>query len=158
MTNPTPTNAVIDRLKASIEAGTALGPVALYFGCLGRIGHCLYDGNGRTIYDVQRDYAGFSWSEPLLDTGLLKNGNHPDIYDGKVFWTCGGATAFWYAFFWWDRSVDTRGNSNSGFYVRGFGWPEAQNAFDFACAEFPRVVRRQGYPLVLQGASRGIKQ
>ena len=70
--------------------------------------------------------------------------------DGRVYWTAGGNKAFWYAFYWWDRSVDKRGASNSGFYVRGFGWPEAQAAFDYALSQFPHVVARQKYPLVLQ--------
>jgi hypothetical protein len=88
-----------------------------------------------------------------MDTGLLKNGKHADSPDGRVWWTCGGLT-FWYAFFWWDRSVDTRGACNSGFYVRGFGWPEAQEAFDYACAAYPQVVARQKHPLVLQEGGR----
>lgn len=83
-----------------------------------------------------------------MDGGLLKNGKSTDVYDGKVFWTCGGLS-FWYAFFWWDRSGDTRGASNSGFYVRGYGWPEAQQAFDYACAQFPHIVARQHQPLIL---------
>lgn len=84
-----------------------------------------------------------------MDGGLLKNGKRRDVYDGKVFWTCGGLE-FWYAFFWWDNSVDRRGASNSGFYVRGFGWPEATAAFEYACEQFPQVVGRQRQPLVLQ--------
>lgn len=142
-------------LDTAIDAGKSQGKLALYFGCLRKIGHFLHHTNGRTIYDPQHDiHPGFHWSEPLLDGGLLKNGHHPDIYDGKVFWTCGGRS-FWYAFFWWDNSIDHRGASNSGFYVRGFGWPEAQMAFDYACAKFPTVVARQRYPLVLQNAAKG---
>ncbi len=89
-----------------------------------------------------------------MDTGLLKNGEHDDIYDGRVFWTCGGLS-FWYAFFWWDRSGDSRGNSNSGFYVRGFGWPEAPAAFAYACEQFPGIVARQRLPLILQERPHG---
>lgn len=85
-----------------------------------------------------------------MDTGLLKNGEVLDTPTGKVYWTCGGKDAFWYAFYWWDRSVDSRGNSNSGFYVRGFGWPCAQEAFDYACSAFPAIVTRQKFPLVVQ--------
>ncbi len=92
-----------------------------------------------------------------MDTGLLRNGKVPDVPDGRVFWTCGGNKAFWYAFYWWDRSVDTRGACNSGFYVRGFGWPEAQSAFAYACAQFPHVVERQKYALVLQDKVLGNK-
>ncbi len=136
-------------LEQAIQAGQTLGKLALYFGCWESAGHFLHRPGGRAIYDAQREVQGFPWSDGLMDTGLLKNGKRRDTYDGKVFWTCGGSP-FWYAFFWWDRSVDERGASNSGFYVRGFGWPEAQAAFDYACAEFPKVVSRQKHPLVLQ--------
>lgn len=140
---------MMSRLQDAIETGQALGKLALYFGCWQRPGHYLHRRGGRTIWDAKRDLPGFPWSDGLMDSGLLKNGKRRDIYDGKVFWTCGGS-AFWYAFFWWDNSVDERGASNSGFYVRGFGWPEAQSAFDYACAEFPEVVSRQMHPLILQ--------
>jgi hypothetical protein len=137
------------RLAAAIEAGKAQGKLALYFGCLHGLGHYLHRPDGSKIWQAQRDLEGFPWSDGLMDTGLLRNGKHPDVPDGRVWWTAGGI-AFWYAFFWWDRSVDTRGACNSGFYVRGFGWPEAQEAFDYACATFPKVVARQHHPLVLQ--------
>lgn len=96
-----------------------------------------------------RDEAGFPWGEALLDGGLLNNGHHKDVYDGRVFWTCGG-DPLWLAFFWWDNSGDKRGNSNSGFYVKGFGYTELQSAFDYASSIFPDVVARQKYPLVIQ--------
>lgn len=136
-------------MDAAIEAGKVLGKQALYFGRWDRPGHYLHRPGGHTVRK-ERDFPDLYWSDALMDTGLLDNGRHPDVHDGKVFWTCGGAKAFWYAFFWWDRSGDQRGNSNSGFYVRGFGWPEPQEAFDYACAKFPRVVLRQKHPLVLQ--------
>lgn len=137
------------RLQSAVEAGQALGKLALYFGCWDRPGHYLHRPNGEALHDAQRALPGFPWTAALMDTGLLDNGGRPDVYDGKVFWTCGGSP-FWYAFYWWDRSVDRRGNSNSGFYVRGFGWPEAQAAFDYACTQFPKVVSRQARPLILQ--------
>lgn len=137
------------KLTEAIEAGKAAGKIALYFGCWREVGHYLHRENGSKIWEPKRDLPGFPWSSALLDSGLLKNGKRPDRYDGKVFWTCGGHP-FWYAFYWWDQSVDRRGMSNSGFYVRGFGWPEAQDAFDFAVAAFPHVVKRQHFPLVLQ--------
>ena len=122
---------------------------ALYFGCFDS-GHYLHSGQGRRTIDGKRDIPGFPWSMGDLDTGLLKNGKRLDIYDGRVFWTCGGSGDFWYAFFWWDRSGDARGNSCSGFYVRGFDWPMIQQAFDFACVEWPTVIGRQKRTLVLQ--------
>ncbi|TGP28223.1 hypothetical protein EN875_032210 [Mesorhizobium sp. M2D.F.Ca.ET.232.01.1.1] len=136
-------------LQSAIDAGKAQGKLSLYFGCWERAGHFLHRPGGRKIWHAQRELAGFPWSDSHMDSGLLRNGRRPDVYDGRVFWTCGGLV-FWYAFYWWDNSVDRRGASNSGFYVRGFGWPEAQAAFNYACAEFPKVVSRQHHSLVLQ--------
>ncbi len=127
--------------------------IALYFGCWGQSGHYLWLPNERKIYRAQRDIPGFLWDEALLDTGLLKNGNHRDIVDGKVFWTLGGKNldCLWHAFFWWDRSGDARANSNSGFYTYGFSHRAEVEAFAYACAQFPAIVKRQGVPLELQG-------
>ena len=134
-------------LQTAIDEGKKLGAMALYFGCWDSAGHFLCDVAGRHLYDGLPDLP---WPEWMMDGRLLNNGKVPNSPDGRVFWTCGGAKAFWYAFYWWDRSVDKRGACNSGFYVRGFGWPEAQAAFDYACLRFPHVVERQQYPLVLQ--------
>lgn len=123
---------------------------ALYFGCWDRPGHFLHERNGRTIYS-RRDYSDFPWSDGLLDGGLLENGNVSEPPDGRVFWTCGGRPLLWYAFYWWDRSVDHRGKCNSGFYVRGFDIHQPKQAFDYACATFPQIVARQNFKLVLQG-------
>jgi hypothetical protein len=120
---------------------------ALYFGCLGEIGHYLHDAAGNIIWEAST-VPGFPWSG-RLDSGLLKNGRCPDVYDGKVFWTCGG-TPLWLAFFWWDNSVDRRSGSNSGFYVQGFDHEQAQAALEYACSMFPEVVARQRQPLALQ--------
>lgn len=147
--------------------------VALYFGCLRQSGHYLWRDEYTNTTDPPT-VPGFPW-DTVIDSGLLKNGKHRDVYDGKVFWTCGGKPDLWLAFFWWDNSVDKRGASNSGFYVRGFG-PELasvddapmreayilrecnlyavkkvlQPAFDFACEQWPEVVKRQRSPLVIQ--------
>lgn len=129
---------------------------ALYFGCWERSGHYLHDTGGRTIWDSP---AWCPWGAGLMDGGLLRNGQHPEPPDGRVWWTCGGRLDLAYAFFWWDRSVDKRGACNSGFYVRGFQpetiTPEtaaanAVPAFAYACDAFPHVVARQRFPLVLQ--------
>ncbi len=139
-------------LQESIEAGKLLGRMALYFGCWRDKGHFLNDTSGRIIYQWQRQ--DLPWDIELMDTGLLKNGKIPDVLTGKVYWCCGGKDAFWYAFYWWDRSIDSRPNSHSGFYVRGFGWPEPQEAFDWACTQFPHIVKRQPIPLVLQNPDK----
>lgn len=137
-------------------------PIALYFGCTeaNRAGHYLHIAAGRTFHEPKELYPGFPWSIGHLDSGLLKNGKHADIEDGKVFWTCGGRVHLWFAFFWWDKSGDKRPGSNSGVYVRGFApetltpetaKPAAIEAFQFACGQWPKVVARQRHPLVLQG-------
>lgn len=140
------------QMQIPIDEGKRLGKMALYFGCWNQAGHYLHDINGKHVWSRFRNQRPYDlpWGDELMDTGLLKNGKILDIPDGRVYWTCGGEKSFWYAFYWWDRSVDTRGACNSGFYVRGFGWPEAQAAFDYACIRFPQVVARQKYSLVLQ--------
>lgn len=128
--------------------------VALYFGSLGD-GHFL---NGippelsrwnRSLWP-DRDIAGFPWRPGLLDGGLLKNVGASDAPDGRVFWTCGGVPDLWHAFYWWDRSGDSRPASNSGFYVLGFAADGVSSSFGFALASWPQVVGRQRHPLVLQ--------
>lgn len=143
----------LSRLQKAIAAGKAEGKLALYFGCRGGLGHYLHKPDSQKVWDTRRDMPGLPWSPELMDAGLLRNGKRPDVCDGRVYWTCVGLS-LWYAFYWWDRSKDKRGASNSGFYVRGFGWPEAQEAFDYACQVFPDVVARQAHPLVLQEPRR----
>lgn len=135
---------------------TAVTKCALYFGCWDCAGHYLHDADGRAIWDRP---SWCHWGLGLMDGGLLKNGQHADIVDGRVWWTCGGRNDLIYAFVWWDRSVDRRGACNSGFYVRGFApevlTPETANAnakpaFAYACEQYPDVVARQRHPLVLQ--------
>lgn len=128
--------------------------VALYFG-FGSGGHFLRDAHGTCEHRLP---AGFPWEPHFLDGRFLVNRKVPDDPDGRVHWVVGGRPA-WFAFTWWDRSGDKRGASNSGFYVRGFA-PEpitreaveaaAPAAFAFACEQWPGVVSRQLYPLVLQ--------
>lgn len=121
---------------------------AFYFGYVSQSGgHFLRRPDMRVIYEPA-DVPTFPWSIGLLDTGLLKNGKRPDVIDGKVFWTLGGRP-LWFAFFWWDRSGDQRGNSNSGFYVRGFEIGQEAEAFAYACQTFPKIVARQRVPLAL---------
>jgi hypothetical protein len=148
--------SVASRLEDVIRKGQQLGKLALYFGCGRGAGHYMHAPSGETIWRPRRAYPDFPWEDGIIDGGFLVNAGVQDIPDGRVFWTCGGADAFWYAFYWWDRSVDMRGASNSGFYARGFGWSEEQAAFDYTCTQYPAVVNRQKHPLVLQVNLRSI--
>jgi hypothetical protein len=107
--------------------------------------------------DPKDTYPGFPWKIGHLDCGLLKNGKVPDEPDGRVYWTCGGKPDLWFAFFWWDRSGDSRPGSNSGFYVRGFARGEVEEAFTYACGMWKNVVDRQKHRLrlVLKGPAQG---
>lgn len=123
---------------------------ALYFGqCGNGPGHFLRDKANTTLQPT--DIPGLPWSIGLMDGGLLRNRGTPDEPDGKVHWTGGGIPDFWFAFVWWDRSGDSRPNSNSGFYVRGFGPGQEHEAFAYACEIWPDVVRRQKFKLELTG-------
>jgi hypothetical protein len=121
---------------------------AFYFGFIESQGHGLIEAGGWRTLQPDR-VEGFPWRFVHLDTGLLINGGHRDVVDGKVWWTC-SSEPLWIAFVWWDRSGDERGNSNSGFYVQGFDHTDLASAFEYACSAFPKVVARQRRPLVLQ--------
>jgi hypothetical protein len=79
-------------LEKAVARGRELGKLTMYFGALDRTGHYLHIRPHQSIATP--------WSLSLMGSGLLKNGDHRDVCDGKVFWTCGGFDAFWYAFFW----------------------------------------------------------
>jgi hypothetical protein len=132
---------------------------ALYFGH-GEGGHFLRFPDGhKDSLDPGRSVPGFPWTIKHLDSGLLENRRVPDSPDRRVHWTCGG-WPLWFAFFWWDRSGDKRGASNSGFYVEGFEPASLEResllvagaeAFAFAREQWPHIVARQLHPLVLVG-------
>ena len=124
--------------------------LALYFGCLEKTGHYLHGPSGLCSIDAKRDVPGIPWGIDIMDGKLLKNGKHEDDDTGRVFWTCAGKSELWFAFFWWDNSVDQRTGSNSGFYVRGFEFCDLKDAFQFACESWPSVVSRQRNKLELQ--------
>jgi hypothetical protein len=155
---------------------------AFYYGCWDGPGHYLHNDQSQTLYSREYKTAngsplrgpkhryeikGLPWGEEHMDAGLLKNGRRPDIYDGKLYWTCGGAGLFWFAFFWWDNSIDTRPGSNSGFYVemdwcihniipKGEQIPQSalkayrDEALAYACKAFPGVIARQRVKLEVQ--------
>ena len=80
-------------------------PDVLYFGCMGRAGHFLFD------HDGQRPYGSTPWGYDL-DGGLLDS-SKPEVEGVVQFHQKDG----WTAIAFWDRSVDSRYASNSAFLV-----------------------------------------
>jgi hypothetical protein len=127
--------------------------LALYFGCVGDSGHFLWDPRDMSSrLRPPRDVQDFPWTMGQLDHDLLDRRGLRRF--GKVAWLVGGRPVAWHAFLWWDRSVDRRPGSNSGFYVRGFEprREDAAPAFEYAKAVWPGVVERQLFPLVLDAS------
>jgi hypothetical protein len=128
-----------------------------YWGCIGESGHYLWTpGNGHPSRSewspwVYRWPPGFptAWQKPI-DSGLLKAGKIPDQDTGEVYTAFSVTTPVWFAFVWWDNSVDHRPGSNSGFYLPWFNDYNMAEIFQVACACFPAVVSRQEHPLVLK--------
>lgn len=121
----------------------------IHFGYQEHAGHFLQGGEGPGGWNPP---PGFPWNFNFIDGGLLENRKVPDYPDGRVHWTCGGKPV-WIAFFWWDRSGDKRGASNSGFYVQGFDpriKADRQAALDYACEQWPKVAARQHFSLRLE--------
>lgn len=118
-----------------------------YFGYKTR-GHHLYHENAQMRIVDCLNVRGFPWDD-IIDAGLLEAWNVADRPDGRVHWIQ-DEKSLWYAFCWWDRSGDTRPNSNSGFYVKGFNKGERTPAFIHACSKFPEIVSRQKFNLKLQ--------
>lgn len=120
---------------------------SLYFGFIEGYGHGLRTKQRRVD---PSDVPSFPWGYDLLDAGLLKNRKVPDNPNGVVHWV--GGKPSWIGFFWWDRSGDKRGASNSALYVQGFSHLDLAAAFAYACEQWPDVVQRQLFPLQLQHA------
>lgn len=119
--------------------------LALYFG-YGDGGHFLRCDTPETqTLRPKQSFPGFPWEIQHLDGGLLCNRQVLDRPDGRVHWTCAGRPVLWHAFFWWDRSGDKRPGSCSGFYVRGFDIGQREEAFEYACSQWPDVIERQKF-------------
>lgn len=124
---------------------------AFYSGTLRETGHYFWLSEHKCVLydcDILEAIPNFipAWAK-IWDGGLLQNSQTPDIYNGTVIAV--PAKGPWIAFAWWDRSIDSRGASNSGFYVSGFEWADRAEAFKFAMEKWPDVVERQKHPLVL---------
>jgi hypothetical protein len=115
---------------------------AFYFGCYEESGHYLFRPGPMSTpsSSIPKDFPVKPYG--LLDGRLLRNGPQPQgvctHYRGINGWTL---------ISFWDRSVDSRGGSNSTFLCRG------EHTFEEMLAlfkeHFPTIVSRFKFPLVL---------
>lgn len=134
---------------------------AYYFGRLDQSGHFIHQSGVRSSLDPS--IFGIPWPIRMMDGGLLKLLCIPDEVTGRVHHLMSAGigvsnrSQIWHAFIWWDRSGDSRPNSNSGFYVVGFDKEAKKEAFDFACRYWPEVIERKGQ-MQLQLVERAEKE
>lgn len=119
---------------------------AYYFGCYKGVGHGLYEhGEMRPIYTIRdRDDNQFPFNPDTLD-GKYAPGGHTTGHSSTASQRLGQVAVHhvegWTIIAMWDRSVDSRGNSNAAFI---FNDPDLN--FDAAMAEavhfFPDIMSR----------------
>lgn len=116
-----------------------------YNGCWGETGHYLWDRTRRKAYSVPAD---FPVAPHVLDSGFLPPGQ-PQVEGRATLCHVNG----WTVLAFWDRSVDTRGKSNSAFVARGTLDFDAMVAA--AKAAFPSVWGRFGFEVRLADVPAG---
>lgn len=121
-------------------------PIALYFGCSrdARAGHFLWAADGRTsarlVGATPEEREWFRAFEHTLDCTYAPRGSQ---VQGRAL---RHHVHGWTIVAWWDRTVDSRGNSNSAVLIRG------EYTFDEAMAWARRLVpwvfERQAFEVV----------
>lgn len=114
----------------------------LYFGCIGTVGHYLYDSSSDHPRSVGRDRS-VEWANHI--DGLLppRGSTGTGAEQGVASWSyLHGHTAI--AF--WDRSVDKRGGSSSTFLVPGF--LSFDDTLKAAREAFPTIFARYKFEIV----------
>lgn len=125
----------------------------LYFGCVGSPGHFLWESDSRWARVEPRDWPA-SLRSPRMGPGAMLDGRYapgcvPDpslpAWKRKPTAQVDGAAALHHVDGWtvlasWDRSVDSRGGSNSVFVIRGTH--DYEGACKLAEQAFPKVWER----------------
>lgn len=112
----------------------------IYFGCIGRAGHFLYNSDGRTIYPRRGEW--FPWGLDEID-GPLQPQTEEQVEGLCVLHRRDG----WTCIAWWDRSEDSRPNSNSALFVEGYR--DFEQMVGELSQHFPQVMLRQNCELKL---------
>lgn len=113
-----------------------------YFGVWSpnQLGHYLYEPSGRMAGREAERALPFKMH--ILDTGLL-----PDIGPCTEGFIHRSVINGWTVLTFWDRSGDSRGNSNSSFIIEGDHQAEA--ALAIAKAAFPSIFSRFTFVLII---------
>jgi hypothetical protein len=113
-----------------------------YFGCWGEAGHYLFRPNRTSVY--RKDHPG-PWAR--IDGELAPHGpetrSKNQVQGEAVLWHRDG----WTALGWWDRSGDSRGNSNSNLIAEGLF--TAKEMISLGQEYFPEIMRRQPTPITV---------
>lgn len=127
-------------------SGTEGAPEVYFFGCLRQAGHFLWSSSLRHSWDLM-ELVGRETGRPLDpgfcpgSTGLSFAGRRDQVEGHAGYVRRGG----WTGLCWWDRSVDSRYNSNGQFWARGDHTAMALLQLGFAA--FPDVQSRIGYTI-----------
>ena len=106
-----------------------------YFGCLDdRGGHFAWEAEGRV-----------SRTNPMRDLIQRTDGLFPPLGLEEEGIICCHFVHGFTVVAWWDRSIDTRGQSNSAFWIQGEH--TASEALEIARKGFPGVFGRLTYEL-----------
>jgi hypothetical protein len=136
------------RLLIDGSADLSTTPITrrFYGGCIGRVGHYLWDVHGRRPREQYGPKAPIPWEHwdgSLQPAHTQAEGQAVIHYKREV----GGP--IWTAISFWDRTVDSRGNSSSNFFF------DSHLSFDDALADarehWPRIFERFTFE-VNQGA------
>lgn len=130
--------------RALREAPSSLPPLAgsevFFFGCKGAAGHYLHSRSGTVEYEKS------PWGRHL-DTGILVSGAdkyaRPDTTPTQNYTVA--RKDGWTAIAFWDRSGDSRPNSNSAFLIAAD--VSDKELLAMARAQWPYIFARAGFPL-----------
>lgn len=111
---------------------------AYFFGCYGQPGHYLWQSNPMRCI---REPDDFPIRSTVMDGGLLPRDRQ--VEGEAVLWQSHN----WTILTFWDRSGDSRRNSNSSFLLEGH-W-DFETAVQLATAAFPKVWERFKFQVYL---------
>lgn len=116
-----------------------------YFGCIGVIGHYLFDGDCQTVhYGLKHNFPWEMIDGRLAPAVRERNSVRKESPQGHAALHYKNG---WTAIAFWDRSIDHRSGCNSNFFIRGIhSW---EDALDIARSQFPDIWKRFDFEVIL---------